>query len=290
MASCGSIASVSEAREESSTYWHRSVEPGGAGCRKVSQGKPVLWDCPGCHLYKHSRVPGHWKSRRGEAALHSACQPSWCARAVSPSQAPHQPGPKQAAPSPAPCMPPSSLLAPFPQMAPVLGQPWSALWGRLDTSAVLQPGYQVRSNTALCQKAKLMFCTPVKFSKPEVPFPPRILSVTKHGLETPCLNTTVWIFFLWLWRYDFICLISWVRDSQLKWEGITRTKVSIHPGQKNWNHLCLKYTSCASPAKQLLKRHWFNELQSQKTGCQPFCPFPQPVIGADRTHFPPREV
>lgn len=49
------------------------------------------------------------------------------------------------------------------------------------------------------------------------------------------------------------------------------------------------YDMCASPAKQSLKRHWFNELQSQKTECQHFCPFPQPFSGADRTHFPPRE-
>lgn len=202
MASCCSIASVSEAREESLTYWHRSVEVGGVGCRKVSQGKPVLWGCPCCHLHKHSRVPGHWKSRRGEAAPHSACQPSWWARAVSPSQAtaawpkaadhPQLP----ACPCPPSC---SASLRGF------------MLWDSLDL-LFYSLAVQVRSVTALCQKAKLMFCSPVKFSRPEFPFPPRILSMTKPGLETLCLNTTVWIFFF---GHGYMISFAWFLEREI---------------------------------------------------------------------------
>lgn len=241
MASCCSIASVSEAREGSSTYWHRSVEAAGVGHGNITKanlfsGLPLL---PPAQT-QHS--PRALKKQEGEAAPHGACQPSWCARAASPRLAPCQPGPKQAAPSPAPYVSLPSLLVSFPHRAPVLGQPWPAL--QAGWTALLFHSLAVQGQSQPCVKRPKWCLVHLWIFRPEFPFPPRILSVTKPGLETLCLNNRVWISFSLVWIYNFICLISRARDSQLQWDSITRTKVSVHPGQKNWNHLCLKYMTC----------------------------------------------
>lgn len=70
-------------------------------------------------------------------------------------------------------------------------------------------------------------------------------------------------------------------------------KVSVHPGQKNQNHLCLKYitrvpqlqNSYLKDAKTLILMNW----GVRKPECQFFCPWPiSPALQWDRkTHFPP---
>lgn len=163
MASCWALHQVREAHE-SSAYWHRSVEPAGVGCRKVSQGKPVLW---GCHLHKHSQVTGLWTA--GGVGCSAQCLP---AQLRCQGSAP-QPGPTPAWPKAGSTIP-SSLHAPVlpPGQLPHRGL---LFWDSLDLlcGAVLQPGCPSEVSHSLVPKGQAGVLLTCEILQTQVPFSTR---------------------------------------------------------------------------------------------------------------------
>lgn len=126
-----------------------------------NQGKPVLWAALAATCTNTAQSQGTEKAGRGGCSTQGLPAQLMCQGSVpqaSPTSAWAKAGSSIPSSLRVPALPPGQL----PTQGSCFGTALTCTAGRLDSPAVSQPGCP-RSVTALCQKAKVMSCSPVNF-------------------------------------------------------------------------------------------------------------------------------